>query len=57
MTYKLREKVLKYTLSYIDNISLRGLETWYELKDEIHKTLKSNLEINKFVFEHLTIVN
>jgi len=57
MTYKLREKVLKYTLSYIDNVSLRGLETWYELKDEIYKTLVSNLGINKFVFEHLTIVN
>ena len=57
MTYRLREKVLKYTLPYIDNVSLRGLKTWYELKDKIYKTLMSNLGINKFVFEHLTIVN
>ena len=57
MTYRLREKVLKYNLPYIDNVSLRGLKTWYELKDKIYKTLMSNLGINKFVFEHLTIVN
>jgi len=57
VTYILKEKILKYTLSYINNVSVRGLETWYELKNEIYETLVSNPRIRKFVFEHLTIVN
>jgi len=57
MTYILREEIPRYTLSYIDDVPIRGPETRYKLPDGTVKTLEQNLRIRRFIFEHLETVN
>ena len=57
VTYILHQEIPRYTLPYIDDVSIRGPETRYELPDGSVKTLEQNPGIRKFVFEHLETVN
>jgi len=57
VTYILRQEIPIYTLSYIDDVPIRGPETRYELPDGSVETLEQNPGIQKFVFEHLETVN
>ena len=57
VTYILHQEIPRYTLPYIDNVPIRGLETRYELPDGSVETLEQNPGIRKFVFEHLETVN
>jgi len=57
MTYILRDEIPKYMLSYIDDMPIRGPKTRYELPGGRVETLNRNIEIRRFVFEHLENVN
>ena len=57
ITYILKEEILKYTLSYIDDVPVKGLATQYEQKDRTCEILTSNSRIRKFIFKHLNTVN
>ena len=57
MTYILHQEIPRYTLPYIDDVPIRGLETRYELPDGSIETLEQNPGIWKFVFEYLETVN
>jgi len=57
MTYILRQEIPRYTLPYINDVPIRGPETRYKLPDGSIETLEQNPGIQKFVFEHLEIVN
>jgi len=57
VTYILCQEIPRYTLPYIDDVPIRGLETRYELPDGSVETLEQNPGIRKFVFEHLETVN
>jgi len=57
VTYILRDKIPKYTLPYIDNVSIWGPATRYKLSDSTVKVLDKNPGIQRFIFEHLGMVN
>jgi len=44
-------------LPYIDDVPIRGPKTRYELLEGKVETLDQNLEIRRFMFEHLENVN
>jgi len=50
MTYILRNEIPKYTLSYIDDVLIRGPKTRYELMGGRVETLDQNPGIRRFVF-------
>jgi len=45
VTYILRDEILKYTLPYIDDVPIQGLDTRYELPDGTVEVLEKNLGI------------
>jgi len=53
----LRDKIPKYTLPYIDNVPIWGPATRYKLPDGTVKVLDNNPGIQRFIFEHLGIIN
>ena len=57
VTYILRDKIPKYTLPYIDDVPIWGPATRYELPNGTVKVLDKNSRIQRFIFEHLGIVN
>ena len=57
VTYILREEIPRYTLSYIDDVPIRGPETRYKEADGGVETLEHNPGIRRFMFEHLETVN
>ncbi|KXN87148.1 hypothetical protein AN958_09134 [Leucoagaricus sp. SymC.cos] len=57
VTEILKEKIPEYTMPYIDNISLRGPLTQYELPNGSYEILEENPGIHHFVFEYINNVN
>jgi len=57
VTYILRDEIPKYTLPYIDNVPIWGPATRYELPNGTVKVLDKNPGIQRFIFEHLGMVN
>ena len=57
VTYILQDEIPKYTLPYIDDMSIRGPTTKYEQSDGTVKVLEKNPGIQRFVFEHLGTIN
>jgi len=45
ITYILHQEIPRYTLPYIDDVPIRGLETRYELPDSSIETLEQNPRI------------
>ena len=57
VTYILQDKIPKYTLSYIDDMPIRGPMTRYKQPDGTVEVLEKNAGIRRFVFEHLGTMN
>jgi hypothetical protein len=57
VTFILCEELPEYTLPYIDDVPIRGPATQYESAEGVAERLKENPGIQRFVFEHMQMVN
>ncbi|KAF9536199.1 hypothetical protein CPC08DRAFT_618608, partial [Agrocybe pediades] len=57
ITFILGEEIPEYTALFVDDIPVKGPESFYKLSDGTYETIPGNPGIRRFVWEHLTVVN
>jgi hypothetical protein len=53
----LKDEIPRYTLPFMDNITIKSIETRYENPDGTYQTIPENPGIRRFIWEHLLIVH
>ena len=57
MTYILQDEIPELTWPYIDDVSIRGPATHYELEEGGYEIIPENDDIRWFVWEHMNTMN
>jgi hypothetical protein len=57
VTFILQPKIPNFTIPYIDDVPVKGLQLRYELKDGTYETIPENPNIRRFIWEHFENVN
>jgi hypothetical protein len=57
VTYILQPEIPEVTIPYIDDVPIKGPKSRYEKADGTYETIKENMGIRKFIWEHFQNLN
>jgi hypothetical protein len=57
VNFILQDKIPKYMQPFVDDVPVKGPETFYLLPDGSYKTIPENKGIQWFIWEHMETVN